>query len=117
MIFLFIILATFAGLPPFIGFWPKILLVWQLNYATEWLLLLVTISTSVFVMFYYFYNYRFFNNDAKFSLLTFLQPKYIRISALFITLFFSNCSSILFFNDLWNSLETICQLYEFYSII
>lgn len=117
MIFLLIILATFAGLPPFIGFWPKILLVWQLNYAAEWLLLLVTISTSVFVMFYYFYNYRFFNNDAKFALLTFLQPKYTRISALFIALFLSNCNCIMFFNDLWNSLETICQLYEFYTII
>lgn len=117
MIFLLIILATFAGLPPFIGFWPKILLIWHLNYVTEWLLLLVTISTSLFVMFYYFYNYRFFNNDTKFTLLNFLQPSYARISALFIVLFLCNCSGITIFNDLWNSLETICQFYEFSTII
>lgn len=51
--------ASMAGLPPFLGFWTKFLILINLWANTEFLLMISLFSCSLIIMYFYFANYRF----------------------------------------------------------
>lgn len=52
-------LVAMSGLPPFLGFWGKIGVIFHLFMSREYTLGLIGLSAGLFLLYFYFQNYRF----------------------------------------------------------
>jgi NADH:ubiquinone oxidoreductase subunit 2 (subunit N) len=54
-----------AGIPPFLGFFSKILIISSLLFYENYYLFLLFFISSLIIAFYYIQNYRFFGVNLK----------------------------------------------------
>lgn len=92
-----------SGIPPFLGFFSKIMVVTLLLYNENYLLFSIFLISGLIISFYYIQNYRFFGYNLKninyyYKLFIIVNYKYLNWLIIFT---FFNIFSIFFFNDIY----------------
>jgi len=93
-----------SGIPPFLGFFSKILIISSLIYYENYFLFFTFFISSLIIAFYYIQNYRFFGYRLKNityfknNLIVKFNYKYLNY---LITFIFLNVLSLFFINEIY----------------